>query len=157
MSRVSKLADGGTEASRVRPLWRMPRQAGASGRSVALSEPCSLVTVYSRKAVGAEQLMTSEGNRQRPAEDSEVPALDPIGVRRMERSHGEAWNRGDPPRPRRKPGEGRVYKPGVVKGRGVGRESEQAVVLERGDNITLRSPEREQGKGLYLNRRLMRG
>lgn len=120
----------------VPPLRRRFRQAGASERSVPSRESCSPVTLSSRKAVGAEQFTTSEGNTQRPAGDSEVPALGPIGVQGAERSQGKVRNRRDPPWPRLRNQEKVPPINLRVKGREAERESEQVIVPEGGDNIT---------------------
>ena len=49
---------------KLQALWKQRSEMSANLQPVTLSESCSLVISYSRKVGMAEQVMTSEGNRQ---------------------------------------------------------------------------------------------
>ena len=91
---------------RLTPYNRM----SAKSQSVTLSEPCSVVTLLkAERQEEAEQVMASEGSRQRIKTWTRFVGLP--GVRGTECGDGSARNRRDPPWPRRKPGEDAGYKP----------------------------------------------
>jgi len=83
---------------------------GAKLRSVTSSEPCSVVTLLkAERQEEAEQVMASEGSRQRVKTWTRSVGLP--GVWGTECGDSSVRNRRDPPWPRRKPGEGAGYKP----------------------------------------------
>lgn len=93
---------------RVKPYNRM----SAKSQSVTLSEPCSVVTLLkAERQEEAEQVMASEGSRQRIKTWTGSVGLP--GVRGTECGDSSAWNRRDPPWPSPKQGvgEGAGYKP----------------------------------------------
>lgn len=91
---------------RVTPHNRM----SAKPQSVTSSEPCSVVTLLkAERQERAEQVMASEGRRQWV--ETWTWSTGRPGVRGTECGDSSAWNRRDPPWPRRKPGEGSGYKP----------------------------------------------